>query len=49
MSKIARALLSVSNKAGLVDLGRALAKAGVELLASGGTAKALGQAGVPVR
>jgi phosphoribosylaminoimidazolecarboxamide formyltransferase/IMP cyclohydrolase len=49
VSKIARALLSVSNKAGLVDLGRALAKAGVELLASGGTAKALLHAGVPVR
>jgi phosphoribosylaminoimidazolecarboxamide formyltransferase/IMP cyclohydrolase len=49
VSKIVRALLSVSNKAGLVDLGRALAKAGVELLASGGTAKALAQAGVHVR
>ena len=49
VSKITRALLSVSNKAGLIDLGRGLVKAGVELLASGGTAKALANAGIPVR
>jgi phosphoribosylaminoimidazolecarboxamide formyltransferase/IMP cyclohydrolase len=49
VSRIVRALLSVSNKAGLLDMGRALAKAGVELVASGGTAKALAQAGIAVR
>ena len=48
-TKLSRALLSVSDKTGLADLGRALARHGVELLASGGTAKALAAAGVPVR
>ena len=45
---IRRALISVSDKAGLADLGRALAAAGVELLSTGGTARALREAGVPV-
>jgi phosphoribosylaminoimidazolecarboxamide formyltransferase/IMP cyclohydrolase len=36
---IVRALLSVSDKTGLVDLARALAALGVELLSTGGTAK----------
>ena len=49
MSKVARAILSVSDKTGLAPFARALARAGVELLASGGTAKALASAGVPVR
>lgn len=49
MSKVARAILSVSDKTGLSDFARALARAGVELLASGGTAKALAAAGVSVR
>ena len=44
----ARALLSVSDKTGLVDLGRALAARGVELLSTGGTAKALADAGLTV-
>ncbi len=44
-----RALLSVSDKAGIVDLGRALADRGWELLSTGGTARALRQAGVDVR
>ena len=39
--KIKRALLSVSDKSGLVDLGKALAGHGVELVSTGGTAKAL--------
>ena len=43
---IRRALLSVSNKEGLLDLARALATQGVELLASGGTRAALAQAGL---
>jgi phosphoribosylaminoimidazolecarboxamide formyltransferase/IMP cyclohydrolase len=46
---IRRALLSVSDKAGLLDLARALAARGIELLSTGGTAKALREAGLPVR
>lgn len=46
--RIERALLSVSDKAGLAKLGTALHEAGVELIASGGTAAALEAAGVPV-
>lgn len=46
---IRRALLSVSDKTGLIDLGRALAARGVELLSTGGTAKALRDAGLPVK
>ena len=49
MSKIARALISVSDKTGLVDLARGLVKEGLELLSTGGTAKALYAAGVAVR
>ncbi len=48
MSAVRRALLSVSDKAGLVDLGRGLVAAGIELLATGGTARALKAAGLPV-
>ncbi|HEV2745894.1 MAG TPA: bifunctional phosphoribosylaminoimidazolecarboxamide formyltransferase/IMP cyclohydrolase [Allosphingosinicella sp.] len=47
--KIARALLSVSDKSGLAELGRALAKFGVELVSTGGTAKALRDVGLQVR
>ena len=47
--KIARALLSVSDKTGLADLGRALARHGVELVSTGGTAKALRDAGLEVK
>ena len=43
-----RALLSVSDKSGLDDLGRALAARGVELVSTGGTARALAAAGLPV-
>jgi phosphoribosylaminoimidazolecarboxamide formyltransferase/IMP cyclohydrolase len=46
---IRRALLSVSDKSGLVDLARALTKYGVELISTGGTRKALADAGLPVR
>jgi len=46
---VKRALLSVSDKTGLVDFGRALVAAGVELLSTGGTAKALRQAGLEVK
>ena len=47
--KITRALLSVSDKAGLVELGQALARHGVELLSTGGTARALRDAGLAVK
>jgi phosphoribosylaminoimidazolecarboxamide formyltransferase/IMP cyclohydrolase len=46
---IRRALLSVSDKTGLVDFARALREFGVELLSTGGTAKALREAGLEVR
>jgi phosphoribosylaminoimidazolecarboxamide formyltransferase / IMP cyclohydrolase len=45
---IRRALLSVSDKAGIVDFARALNELGVDLLSTGGTAKALKEAGLPV-
>jgi len=45
---IRRAIISVSDKTGLVDLGRDLAARGVQILSTGGSAKALTEAGVPV-
>ncbi|KKT74623.1 MAG: Bifunctional purine biosynthesis protein PurH [Candidatus Peregrinibacteria bacterium GW2011_GWA2_44_7] len=48
VKKIKRALLSVSDKEGLLELARGLAAHGVELLSTGGTAKLLREAGVPV-
>jgi phosphoribosylaminoimidazolecarboxamide formyltransferase/IMP cyclohydrolase len=45
---VARALISVSDKSGLAEFGAALADAGVEILSTGGSAKALREAGVPV-
>ena len=46
---IARALLSVSDKSGIVELGTALARHGIELVSTGGTATALRDAGLTVR
>ena len=46
--KIKRALISVSDKTGLIDLARTLVAYGVEILSTGGTAKALQEAGIPV-
>ena len=46
---IRRALLSVSDKTGLVELGQALAGHGVELVSTGGTARALREAGLAVK
>jgi len=46
---IRRALISVSDKTGLVDFARALAARGVEILSTGGSAKAIRDAGVAVR
>jgi phosphoribosylaminoimidazolecarboxamide formyltransferase/IMP cyclohydrolase len=48
MSKIVRALISVSNKQGVVELAQGLAALGVEILSTGGTAKILEEAGVSV-
>ena len=48
MPKITRALLSVSDKSGLVPFARILAEAGVELISTGGTAKVLRAEGIPV-
>jgi phosphoribosylaminoimidazolecarboxamide formyltransferase/IMP cyclohydrolase len=47
--KINRALLSVSDKTGLVELAHVLARHGVELISTGGTAKALREAGLEVK
>ena len=49
LQPIRRALLSVSDKTGLIDLGKALAARGVELLSTGGSAKTLRDAGLEVR
>jgi phosphoribosylaminoimidazolecarboxamide formyltransferase/IMP cyclohydrolase len=46
-TRITRALISVSNKTGLLDLSRGLSNLGVEILSSGGTFKALSEAGIP--
>ena len=46
--KIKRALLSVSDKTGIVELGKFLSNNGVEIISTGGTMKALREAGVPV-
>jgi phosphoribosylaminoimidazolecarboxamide formyltransferase/IMP cyclohydrolase len=47
--RIQRALLSVSDKRGIVDFARGLADLGVEIVSTGGTASALTEAGIPVR
>ena len=49
VTPVRRALLSVHDRTGLVDLARGLVDAGVELISSGGTAAALRDGGVPVR
>ncbi len=49
MSKIQRAILSVTDKTGLVDFARKLAELGVELISTGGTAKLLRDSGVRVK
>ncbi|WP_366653895.1 bifunctional phosphoribosylaminoimidazolecarboxamide formyltransferase/IMP cyclohydrolase [Fodinicurvata sp. EGI_FJ10296] len=47
--RIERALISVSDKSGIIDFARALADQKVELLSTGGSARALREAGIPVR
>lgn len=46
--KIKRALISVSDKTGLVDFARKISSYGVEIISTGGTMKALKEAGIPV-
>ncbi|MCC2643852.1 MAG: purH [Nitrospira sp.] len=48
MASIARALISVSDKSGVVEMAKGLAALGAEVLSTGGTAKALREAGVAV-
>lgn len=48
MKKIERAVISVSDKTGVAEFARALAERGVEILSTGGTARAIRQAGVEV-
>ncbi len=48
MAAIKRALISVSDKAGILDLAKELNSFGVELLSTGGTAKMIRDAGIPV-
>src|SRR5262245_45489772 len=48
MAKITRALVSVSDKRGLVEFVRELTVLGVEILSTGGTAQELASAGIPV-
>jgi phosphoribosylaminoimidazolecarboxamide formyltransferase/IMP cyclohydrolase len=48
-AQVRRALLSVSDKTGIVELARGLAELGVEIVSTGGTARALADAGVEVR
>jgi len=49
MPKIERALISVTDKTGIVDFARALKSQGVELISTGGTARTLRESGVAVR
>ncbi|HBT78709.1 MAG: IMP cyclohydrolase [Selenomonas sp.] len=46
--KIKRALISVSDKTGVVEFARQLHEAGVEIVSTGGTMKAIREAGIPV-
>ncbi|MDO9239987.1 MAG: bifunctional phosphoribosylaminoimidazolecarboxamide formyltransferase/IMP cyclohydrolase, partial [Methylicorpusculum sp.] len=46
--KINRALISVSDKTGIIDFCRSLSASGIELLSTGGTAKLLSEQGIPV-
>ena len=48
MTKVSRALLSVSDKSGIVEFARALAALGVQILSTGGTAKLLEKEGIAV-
>ena len=47
--RVQRALLSVSDKTGIVEFARGLADLGIEIISTGGTAQELSDAGIPVR
>ncbi|HWG07106.1 MAG TPA: bifunctional phosphoribosylaminoimidazolecarboxamide formyltransferase/IMP cyclohydrolase, partial [Beijerinckiaceae bacterium] len=47
--RVTRALISVSDKTGLIDFARALHGRGIELVSTGGTSRAIAEAGLPVR
>ena len=47
--KVARALVSVSDKTGVVEFARGLTDLGIEIVSTGGTARELEEAGLPVR
>jgi phosphoribosylaminoimidazolecarboxamide formyltransferase/IMP cyclohydrolase len=49
MAKIKRAIISVSNKTGIVEFAKELHEMGIEILSTGGTAKTLREAGIPVK
>ena len=49
MSRIQRAILSVTDKTGLVDFARRLSALGIELISTGGTAKLLRDSGISVK
>jgi len=49
MPKIQRAILSVTDKTGLVEFARTLSRLKIELISTGGTAKLLGESGIPVQ
>jgi phosphoribosylaminoimidazolecarboxamide formyltransferase/IMP cyclohydrolase len=49
MAKVQRALISVSDKAGVVEFAKGLGNLGIEILSTGGTAKALKDAGISVK
>src|SRR4051812_46641426 len=48
MAKISRVLISVTDKTGIIDFASALAGMGVELISTGGTARMIREAGIPV-
>src|SRR3982074_2521893 len=47
--RVARALLSVSDKTGILEFARGLAELGIQIVSTGGTARELAVAGIPVR
>lgn len=49
MAKVRRAIISVSDKKGIVDFAKKLSSMGVEIISTGGTAKSLKDSGVPVK
>ena len=49
MNKVERALISVTDKTGIVEFARELSGMGAELISTGGTARVLREAGVPVK